>query len=64
MLLMTGAVIGTLVVVSLIMVFAAWLMGARFDLAYDQIRHGSFRPTTSVIPAAPAYTTPAAHEEL
>jgi len=37
------AVFGTLVTLTLIMFGAAWLLGARFDIAIDQLRQGFFR---------------------
>lgn len=43
-----------ILVVASIMMFAAWMLGARFDLAWQEITSGNFRP-----PAPPL-----AHEEL
>ncbi|PGH31969.1 farnesyl-diphosphate farnesyltransferase [[Emmonsia] crescens] len=43
------ALFGILAFLTAIMVFAAWLMGARFDLAFQQIKEGHFRPSPSLI---------------
>ncbi|KAF2141061.1 uncharacterized protein K452DRAFT_351719 [Aplosporella prunicola CBS 121167] len=37
------AVVCTLTLVTLMMVFVAWVAGARFDIAFDQIKKGVFR---------------------
>ncbi|PGG96967.1 farnesyl-diphosphate farnesyltransferase [Blastomyces parvus] len=39
------ALFGILAVLTGIMIFAAWLLGARFDLAFQQIKNGNFRPS-------------------
>ncbi|EEH44958.2 farnesyl-diphosphate farnesyltransferase [Paracoccidioides brasiliensis Pb18] len=38
------ALFGVLSVLTAIMIFAAWLFGARFDLAFEQLKQGNFRP--------------------
>ncbi|KAF7896933.1 uncharacterized protein EAF01_009336 [Botrytis porri] len=38
------AVFGTLIVISGLMIGAAWLAGARFDVALNEIRQGNFAP--------------------
>ncbi|EER40124.1 squalene synthetase [Histoplasma capsulatum H143] len=38
------ALFGILAILTAIMIFAAWLMGARFDLAFQQIKQGNLRP--------------------
>ncbi|KAL3421368.1 squalene synthetase [Phlyctema vagabunda] len=40
------AVIGTLLLVSGVMIGAAWLAGARFDVAFNEIKKGVFAPKT------------------
>ncbi|EEP77537.1 conserved hypothetical protein [Uncinocarpus reesii 1704] len=39
---------GILIVVSSIMFGAAWMMGARFDLAFQELKKGNFRPPRSL----------------
>ncbi|CAZ80084.1 unnamed protein product [Tuber melanosporum] len=38
------AIVATLSVISGVMIFAAWLMGARFDIAFQELRKGNFGP--------------------
>ncbi|GAM89364.1 hypothetical protein ANO11243_074010 [Dothideomycetidae sp. 11243] len=40
-----GVMLGLFLVIAALMLLAAWLMGARFDLAYEQIKQGNFLPT-------------------
>jgi len=42
MLLVIAAVIATLLAISGLMIFAAWMLGARFDLAIAELRNGVF----------------------
>ncbi|OJD14070.1 farnesyl-diphosphate farnesyltransferase [Emergomyces pasteurianus Ep9510] len=39
------ALFGILAVLTVIMVSAAWFLGARFDLAFQQLKDGKFRPS-------------------
>lgn len=64
MLLLTGAVVGTLAVVSLLMIIVAWVMGARFDLAFDHLKGTLYQTTKSAITEAAEATQAAAHGEL
>ncbi|KAL9130669.1 MAG: hypothetical protein Q9217_001196 [Psora testacea] len=36
-----AAIMGTVLLISLIMVFVAWMVGARFDLAFQELRKGN-----------------------
>ncbi|GAB1198613.1 isoprenoid synthase domain-containing protein [Aspergillus pseudonomiae] len=45
------ALMGVIVlIVSIIMLTTAWLLGARFDLAWQELRTGNFRPPAKKIP--------------
>ncbi|KJK67385.1 Squalene/phytoene synthase [Aspergillus parasiticus SU-1] len=45
------ALMGVIVlIVSIIMLTAAWLLGARFDLAFQELKSGNFRPPAKQIP--------------
>ncbi|KAI5782745.1 isoprenoid synthase domain-containing protein [Geopyxis carbonaria] len=57
MLILIGAVVLTLTIISALMIFGAWMMGARFDIAFQELRKGNFRPP-------PANTIHGVHEEL
>ncbi|OAX81307.1 farnesyl-diphosphate farnesyltransferase [Emergomyces africanus] len=41
------ALFGILAFLTVIMISAAWFLGARFDLAFDQLKQGYFRPSPS-----------------
>ncbi|KAL9089873.1 MAG: hypothetical protein Q9159_002343 [Coniocarpon cinnabarinum] len=47
--LMAVASIGIMTFIGALMVFMAWMFGARFDLAIEGLRNGSFRPDPQVI---------------
>ncbi|KAG9579163.1 hypothetical protein KCV04_g23535, partial [Aureobasidium melanogenum] len=52
------AVGGTLFVITAIMFFTAWMMGARFDIAWQQLRSGNFwapKTTDEALLARDAY---------
>lgn len=45
------AMMGVIIlVVAFIMIFSAWMMGARFDLAWEEIRSGNLRPSAKALP--------------
>ncbi|PWY77028.1 farnesyl-diphosphate farnesyltransferase [Aspergillus heteromorphus CBS 117.55] len=41
---MMGLMVVIVFIVSIVMIFTAWLLGARFDLAWQELRNGNFRP--------------------
>lgn len=58
---MVAAVFGTLIVLSSLMIFLAWMMGARFDLAWSHLKEQGWSPSLPVISEA---GTAAIKEEL
>jgi len=44
MFILMAVVLTTLAVISIIMIFAAWMMGARFDIALSELKKGNFKP--------------------
>nr|KMM69076.1 squalene synthetase [Coccidioides posadasii RMSCC 3488] len=43
------SLVGVLVVVSSLMFGVAWMMGARFDLAFQELKKGNFRPSQQTL---------------
>ncbi|QSZ32169.1 hypothetical protein DSL72_001740 [Monilinia vaccinii-corymbosi] len=58
------AVLGTLLVISGLMIGAAWIAGARFDVALSEIRKGNFVPKHEHVSPETQSIAPGNHAEL
>ncbi|RAH63415.1 farnesyl-diphosphate farnesyltransferase [Aspergillus piperis CBS 112811] len=45
---MMGLMVVIVFITSIVMIFTAWLLGARFDLAWQELRSGNFRPPREI----------------
>ncbi|PYI27394.1 farnesyl-diphosphate farnesyltransferase [Aspergillus indologenus CBS 114.80] len=45
---MMGLMLVIVVIVSVVMIGTAWMLGARFDLAWQELRKGNFRPPENI----------------
>lgn len=58
------AVMGTLFLISALMIGAAYLAGARFDIAFDELKKGQFIPKGSSLPLSQSANPSPTHGEL